>query len=156
MTWSSCFGVCITIYSDGFKWKKKKKSLTCISIWIAFLFMVLFPSIMIFICPFEKTVVWCHDNVRSSVPSMCLWQERQLQLRNYPHLTGNIPRQQTYGISKSQEIRYWRLCSLKEDLMDRILELTKKLYRKKFKIEGLKNTVERCLEKHEWIEKKFK
>ena len=77
------------------------------------------------------------------------------EIVNYPDLTGNIPKRPTYGIFGSQLIRYARICSLKEDLMDRILELTRKLYKKKFKVEYLKNTSRKCLEKNEWIKKKF-
>ena len=74
---------------------------------------------------------------------------------NYPDMTGNIPRRPTYGIYPSQIIRYARICSRKEDLILQVKDLTRKLLKKNFTIEGLKCAAKKCLMKHRWILRKL-
>ena len=66
------------------------------------------------------------------------------EIVNYPDLSGNIPAQPAYGVYTSQIIRYAKICSHTEDLVNRIMQLTKKL----------KITLRNCLKKHRWIASK--
>ena len=77
------------------------------------------------------------------------------EIVNYPDLSGNIPKKQAYGIFSSQLIRYARICSQPQDLIDRVKLLTTKLLKKKYTIEGLKNAAKKCLIKHTWIRERL-
>ena len=77
------------------------------------------------------------------------------EIVNYPDLSGNIPKRQAYRIFSSQLIRYARICSKPQDLIDRVKLLTTKLLKKKYTIDGLKNAARKCLNKHIWIREKL-
>ena len=79
----------------------------------------------------------------------------KFEIVNYPDMSGNIPRRPTYGVYASQIIRYARICSRKEDLIRSVIELTKKLMKKHFTTEGLKNAAKKCLKRHRWILRKL-
>ena len=49
------------------------------------------------------------------------------EIVNYPDLSGNIPRGSAYGVYTSQLIRYARVCSYKEDFINRAALLKEKL-----------------------------
>ena len=76
------------------------------------------------------------------------------EIVNYPDLSGNIPAQPAYGVYTSQIIRYAKICSHTEDLVNRIMQLPKKLVGKGFTREKLKITLRNCLKKHRWIASK--
>ena len=77
------------------------------------------------------------------------------EIVNYPDLSGNIPKKPAYGVYSSQIIRYARTCSNAKDLIERVKELTRKLKKKNYTIEGLKNSIKECLKKNRWILRKL-
>ena len=79
----------------------------------------------------------------------------KFEIVNYPDLSGNIPKRPAYGVYSSQIIRYARICSRKEDLIKRVKELTRKLLRKGFTMEGMKNAAKKCLKQHRCILRKL-
>ena len=82
-------------------------------------------------------------------------EDYKFEIVNYPDLSGNIPHGAAYGVYTSQIIRYGRVCSRTEDFIVRVKLLTKKLIRKGFIISRLKNTMKKCLGKHNWITRKY-
>ena len=75
----------------------------------------------------------------------------KFEIINYPDLSGNITTKPAYGVSTSQVIHYARICSKKDDLLERVKSLTKKLLWKHYTINGLKSSLKKCLKKHCWI-----
>ena len=74
---------------------------------------------------------------------------------NYPDLSGNIPQGEAYGVYISQTLRYARVCCRKEEFMERIIILTKKLISKGYEKPVLKKTLRKCLDRHPWILRKY-
>ena len=77
------------------------------------------------------------------------------EIVNYPDLSGNIPKDNAYGIYTSQIIRYARVCSEAVDFMERVKILFGKLVKKGYEKTKLKKTLRRCLHKYPWISKKY-
>ena len=75
------------------------------------------------------------------------------EIVNYPDLSGNIPKDNAYGIYTSQIIRYARVCSEAVDFMERVKILFGKLVKKGYEKTKLKKTLRRCLHKYPWISK---
>ena len=75
---------------------------------------------------------------------------------NYPDLSGNAPHGAAYSVYTSQVIRYVWVCNEADDFKEIIKLLTNKLIKKGFTINRLKNTMKKCLGKHNWIAKKYK
>ena len=50
----------------------------------------------------------------------------KFEIINYPDLSGKIPTKPAYGVFTSQVISYARICSKKDDLLERVKSLTKK------------------------------
>ena len=75
-------------------------------------------------------------------------EDYKFEIVNYPDLSGNIPHGTAYGVYTSQIIRYGRVCSRTKNFIVRVKLLTKKLIRKGFIISRLKNTMKKCLGKH--------
>ena len=85
-------------------------------------------------------------------PELKLNQENQNDDKaTFFDLSGNIPTKPAYGVFTSQVICYARICSKKDDLLERVKSLTKKLLRKHYTINGLKSSLKKCLKKHRWI-----
>ena len=70
------------------------------------------------------------------------------EIINYPDLSGNIPKKAAYGVFTSQITRYAKICSNPEDLTDNIRKLASKLQKKKYTLQGLKNTAKQCFKRH--------
>ena len=79
----------------------------------------------------------------------------KFEIVNYPDLSGNIPQGDAYGVYISQTLRYARVCSRKEDFLERIKVLTAKLIKKGYGKPMLRKTLKKCLHKHPWIERKY-
>ena len=77
------------------------------------------------------------------------------EIVNYPDLSGNIPKANAYGVFTSQILRYARVCSLKNDFMDRVVMLIDKLIMKGYKKPLMKKTLGKCLHRHPWINRKY-
>ena len=77
------------------------------------------------------------------------------EIVNYPDLSGNIPRGSAYGVYTSQLIRYARVCSYKEDFINRAALLKRKLKEKGFTEEKLQKTSRKCVHNNDWIIKKY-
>jgi hypothetical protein len=65
---------------------------------------------------------------------------------NFPDLSGNIPRKQSYGVFTSQLIRYARCCQDFNDFRERTSILVNRLTRQYFSIYQLKRTFEKFVE----------
>ena len=78
----------------------------------------------------------------------------KFEIINYPDLSGNIPTNQHMEFSHTKS-SYARICSKKDDLLERVKSLTKKLPRKHYTINGLKSSLKKCLKKHRWITTKL-
>ena len=74
----------------------------------------------------------------------------KFEIINYPDLSGNIPTKPAYGV-------FVMLGSAvkKDDLLQRVKSLTKKLLWKHYTINGLKSSLKKCLKKHRWITTKL-
>ena len=79
-------------------------------------------------------------------------EDYKFEIVNYPHLDSNIPEKIAYGVFTSQLIRYARICTHKENLIDRIKLLIDRLLKKKYTVERLKKTAIKCLQQHKWIQ----
>ena len=65
---------------------------------------------------------------------------------NFPDLSGNIPRKQSYGVFVSQLIRYCRCCQDLEDFRNRTRKLVDRLVRQNFSLYQLARTFEKFAE----------
>ena len=74
--------------------------------------------------------------VRPSITLACHLKRDafKFEIINYPDLSGNIPTKLAYGVFTSQVILYARICSNKDDLLERVKSLTKKLLQKHYTI----------------------
>ena len=75
---------------------------------------------------------------------------------NYPDITGNIPDRIGYNVIPSQIIRHARNCTLWKDAKNRIQQLIQNLQQKGYENKRILNSIRKCLQKHAWIEKKYK
>ena len=77
-----------------------------------------------FLAATKQLYEWLSLSVRPSV-----YDKRdafKFEIINYPDLSGNISTKPAYGVFTSQVIRYARICSKKNDLLERVKSLTKK------------------------------
>ena len=83
----------------------------------------------------------------------------KFEIINYLDLSSNIPTniptKPAYGVFISQVIRCARICSKKDDLLERVKSLTKKLLQKHYTINGLKSSLKKYLKRHRWITTKL-
>ena len=85
----------------------------------------------------------------------CLLQDTGVLIVFFKDLSGNIPRGSAYGVYTSQLIRYARVCSYKEDFINRAALLKEKLKEKGFTEEKLRKTSRKCIHNNNWIIKKY-
>ena len=64
---------------------------------------------------------------------------------NFPDLSGNIPKKQSYGVFTSQLIRYARCCQFFSDFEKRTKALVLRLKSQNFKLTTLKRTFEKFI-----------
>ena len=102
----------------------------------------------------KATFLDLEEEIVDSVIHVKTYDKREafnFEIVNFPDLSGNIPKKPAYGIYSSQIIRYARSCSRREDLINRVQELTQKLAKKNFKINELKSTLRKCMKRYPWI-----
>lgn len=71
-----------------------------------------------------------HGSVNLAFGSIYCGPPGSFEIVNYPDLSGNIPKDNAYGIYTSQIIRYARVCSEAVDFMERVKILFGKLVKK--------------------------
>ena len=79
----------------------------------------------------------------------------KFEIIDYADLSGNIPTKPVYGVFTSQVIRYARICSKKDDLIESVKSLTKKPLWKHYTISGFRSSLKKYLEKPRWITTKL-
>ena len=80
----------------------------------------------------------------------------KFEIISYPDLSGNIPAQPAYGVFISQIIRYSRICNFQQDIVDKGQTLMKKLIKKDYTMEGIKQALRKCFRTlPPWIKKKL-
>ena len=74
---------------------------------------------------------------------------------SYPDLSGNVPRQQAYGVCTAQIVRHASNCTHIEDFINRCTTLMEKLMHNNYNKNTLDRTMEKTLDKNRWILQKY-
>jgi len=77
------------------------------------------------------------------------------EIVSFPDLSGNIPRQQSYGVCTAQIVRHACNCTKVEDFTNRCQALMKKLQQNWYNRKTLERTLKKTVEKNKWILQKY-